>query len=73
MLTLRIQAYFASFGQTFRKNLPLDYKKGNKHTHRNTHAIPLNVKDKLLKVIINLSSRKKVVTGKKLDNYKDKA
>jgi hypothetical protein len=53
MLTLKIQAFFAKKGgQTFRKTLPLDYKKGNKHTHRNTHALPLNVKSTLLKVLI---------------------
>jgi hypothetical protein len=73
MLTLRIQSYFASFGQTFRKNLPIDYKKGNKHTHRNTHALPFRVKDSLLRVTNNLLSLKKVVIGRKLDNCKDKA
>lgn len=50
-LTLRIQATFAKFGQSFRKTLPLDYKKGKKNTHRNPHALPLRVKDDLLKVI----------------------
>lgn len=50
MLTLRLEASFAKFAQTFRKQLPLDYKKGNKHTHRNMHALPLQVKDSLLKV-----------------------
>ena len=49
MLTLRIEACFVKFAQTFRKSLPIDYKKGNKHTHRNMHALPLKVKDDLLK------------------------
>lgn len=52
MLTLRLSAFFASFGQTFRKTLPLDYKKGNKHSHHNPHALPMRVKDSLLKVYL---------------------
>jgi hypothetical protein len=56
MLTLRIEACFAKFGQTFRKTLPLDYKKGNKHTHRNTHALPMLVKSDLLKVWIMINN-----------------
>lgn len=52
MLTLKIQAFFGKkFAQTFRKTLALDFKKGNKHTHRNTHALPMNVKSTLLKVL----------------------
>jgi hypothetical protein len=52
MLTLKIQAFFGKKGaQTFRKTLALDFKKGNKHTHRNTHALPMNVKSTLLKVL----------------------
>jgi len=70
MLTLRIQAFFASFGQTFRKGLVLDYKKGNKHTHRNTHAIPLKVKDRLLKVCVLKCSPKREAIGKELDKWK---
>lgn len=50
-LNLQLTAGFArQYGRTFRKKLVLDYKKGDKHTHRNTHAIPLEVKDALLKV-----------------------
>jgi hypothetical protein len=51
MITSRVQMYFASFGQTFRKKLVVDFKKGNKHTHRNTHAMPLHVKSSLLNVL----------------------
>lgn len=36
----------------FRKRLVLDYKKGKKHDHTNPHAIPLELKQKLLKVHI---------------------
>lgn len=34
----------------FRKKLVLDYKKGGKHAHKNPHAIPLVLKQKLLNV-----------------------
>lgn len=74
MLTLRISAFFASFGQTFRKTLTLDFKKGNKHTHRNPHALPMKVKDTLLKVFyIIIHSLRKVEIGKKSENIKGKA
>lgn len=74
MLTLRLSAFFASFGQTFRKTLPLDYKKGNKHSHANPHALPLRVKDSLLKVFLIIIFRaKKAEIGKELGNIKDKA
>lgn len=59
MLTLRIQAFFAKFAQTFRKKLPLDYKKGDRHTHRNPHALPLNVKDDLMKVLLIIIQTKR--------------
>jgi hypothetical protein len=49
-LLLNKISFAKSFGKKFRKTLPLDYKKGHKHSHKNTHAIPLEVKDKLLKV-----------------------
>jgi hypothetical protein len=54
-------SFAKSFGKKFRKTLPLDYKKGNKHSHKNTHAIPLEVKDKLLKVgfIFNLEQKRR--------------
>lgn len=52
-LNLKLVANFSrKFGQTFRKKLPLDYKKGDKHTHRNTHALPLKTKDALMNVFI---------------------
>jgi hypothetical protein len=53
----------------------MDYKKGNKHTHRNTHALPLKVKNSLLNVLNIFYSvyRQNVeVIGKELDNIKDK-
>lgn len=34
----------------FRKTLILDYKKGGKHDHKNQHALPLELKRKLLDV-----------------------
>ncbi len=30
-----------SWGKKFRKTLPLDYKKGDRHSHKNPHAIPM--------------------------------
>jgi hypothetical protein len=36
--------------KNFRKKLILDYKKGKKHAHKNPHAIPLILKQKLLNV-----------------------
>jgi hypothetical protein len=47
-LTLKAE-FGRKFAKTFRKTLPLDYKKGDKHIHKNTHAIPLEVKDRLMK------------------------
>lgn len=68
-ITTRIQACFVSFGQTFRKTLPLDYKKGNKHSHRNTHALPLHVKQSLLKVTRTLSQTKRGGDWKRIREY----
>lgn len=48
--TKLIASFSRKLGKSFRKKLPLDYKKGDRHTHRNTHALPLEVKDKLMKV-----------------------
>ena len=42
--------YSVGFGKSFRKKLPLDYKKGNRHTHKNPHALSLATKDKLVHV-----------------------
>ena len=58
------QGLFRPF-KHFRKNLPLDYKKGGKHDHKNPHAIPLKVKDRLLNVKIIEFSQKKEEIGKK--------
>lgn len=50
-LNLKLVAGFGrKFGRAFRKKLPLDYKKGDKHTHRNMHAIPMETKAALMKV-----------------------
>lgn len=49
----------------FRKRLVLDYKKGKKHHHTNPHAIPLELKQKLLKVHIASSRPKRVETGRR--------
>ena len=66
-----------SFGvkrfKQFRKKLVLDYKKGGKHAHRNPHAIPLELKQKLLKVNPTLPRLKKEEIGKPSENSKDKA
>ena len=68
-----IAAFSRKLGKSFRKKLPLDYKKGDRHTHRNTHALPLELKDKLMNVIVNdIHSKTKQETGKKSDNYKDR-
>ena len=58
--TLKLNFQYKRF-KSFRKTLPLDYKKGDKHTHKNTHAMPLSLKHKLLKVILILSPRQKKV------------
>ena len=42
-LLLNIQYGVKRFRQ-FRKKLILDYKKGDKHDHRNPHALPLEQK-----------------------------
>lgn len=37
-----------SFGQTFRKSIGMDFKLGKRTTHKNPHALPMNVKQQLL-------------------------
>ena len=70
-LSLRIEATFTiHHSQSYRKKLPLDYKLGNKHSHKNPHAIPMRVKDHYLKVLTHLLSRKKEAIGRKLDSLK---
>ena len=55
--------------QTFRKKLPLDYKKGDRHSHKNTHAMPLPIKDKLLKVVLLSRLRqRRVATTRPFEN-----
>ena len=48
-LTTKLTFGVRRFAQ-FRKKLILDFKKGGKHDHRNTHALPLELKAKLLNV-----------------------
>ena len=52
----------------FRKRLIHDFKKGGKHDHRNQHALPLELKEKLLNVSLSLSSRKKEEIGKESES-----
>jgi hypothetical protein len=48
----------------FRKNLTMDFKYGKRHTHKNMHAMPLYLKQKLLNVCnINYQRNKKEETG----------
>lgn len=70
-LLTKLTFEFKRFKQ-FRKNLVLDYKKGGKHAHKNPHAIPLVLKQKLLNVHRSLLSLKKVGIGKQFDRWKDK-
>ena len=49
-LTLDLQFFVKKGGKAFRKTLPLDFKKGDKHTHRNPHALIMEQKDKMIKV-----------------------
>lgn len=51
MLTFKSSFQMAQFGKSFRKTLVTDFKLGNKHTHKNPHAIPLKTKDALMKVL----------------------
>ena len=57
----------------FRKHLVLDYKHGGKHDHRNPHAIPLPIKDRLLKVRNIGLSKPRAVTGGRSENSKGRA
>ncbi len=66
-LLFNIQYGLARF-KSFRKRLILDYKKGDKHSHTNPHAIPLELKQSLLKVSRLLFSRRKAEIGSKLES-----
>jgi hypothetical protein len=57
----------------FRKKLVLDYKKGSPHDHKNPHAIPLELKQKLLNVRQDLCSPKREAIGRRSENSKGKA
>lgn len=49
-ITFGLKRHFKKFRKHLRTNA-LDFKFGNKHTHKNPHAIPLETKRKLLNVI----------------------
>ena len=57
----------------FRKKLVLDYKKGDKHAHKNPHAIPLVEKQRLLKVSLPLFSPTKEAIGELFEKCRGKA
>ena len=60
-LLLNISFGLKRFKQ-FRKHVPVDFKRGDKHAHRNPHAMPLQVKQQLLKVLpIQLRSKKEEI------------
>lgn len=44
-----LKRHFKKFRKTLRKEA-LDFKFGDKHTHKNPHAIPLELKRKLVNV-----------------------
>ena len=71
LLTTTVAFGIKRFKQ-FRKKLVLDYKKGGKHAHKNPHAIPLVLKQKLLKVTHSLFSLKKAGIGRQFDRWKGK-
>ena len=74
ILSLRIEATFTMHhSQSYRKKQPLDYKLGNKHSHKNPHAIPLIIKDHYLNVLLDVCSRAKGEIGRKLDSWKGRA
>ena len=52
--------------------MPLDYKKGDRHTHRNPHALPLKVKHDLMNVYCFFYCRlKEVEIGKEYVNIRE--
>ncbi len=63
-ITFGLKRQFKNFRKILKRQA-LDYKFGNKHTHKNPHAIPLQLKRKLVNVMIIFKIRaKKGVTGK---------
>ena len=49
-ITFGLKRHFKRFRKTLRREA-LDFKFGDKHTHKNPHAIPLELKRKLVNVI----------------------
>lgn len=62
-LVLNISFGLKRFKQ-FRKHVPVDFKRGDKHAHRNPHAMPLQFKQQLLKVPPTPRSRRRAATGR---------
>lgn len=62
-LVLNIEYGLKRF-KSFRKKLILDYKKGDKHSHTNPHALPLEVKQSLVNVKDQSRSQKREEIGK---------
>lgn len=68
-----LKRHFKKFRKHLRREA-LDFKFGNKHTHRNPHAIPFDLKRKLQNVnILNNHSPALHKIGLKFVNYKEKA
>ena len=68
-----LKRHFKKFRKHLRREA-LDFKFGNKHTHRNPHAIPFDLKRKLQNVnILNNHSLVPHKIGLKFVNYKEKA
>ena len=71
-LLTRIQFGLKRF-KHFRKTLGDDYKKAGDHEYTNSHAIPLQLKEKLLNVNVALGRVKKEEIGRKSESWKDRA
>ena len=71
-MLLTIVEYGVKRFKHFRKQLILDYKKGKRHQHTNPHAMPNELKQKLLNVPHQRCRSIRVVTGKRSDKSRDK-
>lgn len=49
-ISFGIKRHFKNFRKHLRRDVA-DYKFGNKHSHKNPHAIPLELKRKLVNVL----------------------
>lgn len=59
--------------KSFRKKLILDYKKGDKHSHTNPHALPLELKQSLVNVYSESLRQKRAEIGRRFDSYNAEA